>query len=297
MLHARLLQYLDEVARCQSMRQAGERLNVAGSAINRQILALEESLGAKIFDRYPHKVVLTAAGELLIEHIRHTLRGMEKTVAHIEDLKGLQWGNVKMGVASGLAGSLLPAIALRVTHSFKRVVMTVSIMSAPDIVVSVASGDIDLGLTFDIPTAGLQVIARKAAALGAVMSVQHPLATRTSLGIEDCAAYPLCVAQAPLTLHDRIDAAFTAASIPLRPAIETDSIELMRCMALDELFITFLSPFDTVRERHAKSLVHVPVPRLSSNPETLILVGRKKGISPLAARVGEMFRTALEQAW
>jgi DNA-binding transcriptional LysR family regulator len=77
MLHARLLRYLDEVARCQSMRQAGERLNVAGSAVNRQILALEEQLGTKLFERHPHQVVLTAAGEVLIDHVRHDRRMRE----------------------------------------------------------------------------------------------------------------------------------------------------------------------------------------------------------------------------
>ncbi len=52
MLHSRMLRYLDEVARCGSIRQAAERLNVASSAINRQILALEAELGTPIFHRF-----------------------------------------------------------------------------------------------------------------------------------------------------------------------------------------------------------------------------------------------------
>ena len=46
MLHSRLLRYLDEVSRLGSIRKAAVRLNVASSAINRQILALENELGA-----------------------------------------------------------------------------------------------------------------------------------------------------------------------------------------------------------------------------------------------------------
>ncbi|MEO0976856.1 MAG: LysR family transcriptional regulator, partial [Pseudomonadota bacterium] len=41
-LHSRKLQYLDEIARSGSIRKAADRLNVSSSAINRQILALEE---------------------------------------------------------------------------------------------------------------------------------------------------------------------------------------------------------------------------------------------------------------
>src|SRR5579862_8524095 len=60
MLHSRLLRYLDEVSRLGSIRKAAVRLNVASSAINRQILALENELGAPIFERMPRRLRLTA---------------------------------------------------------------------------------------------------------------------------------------------------------------------------------------------------------------------------------------------
>jgi DNA-binding transcriptional LysR family regulator len=70
MLHSRKLLYMHEIARCGSIRKAAARLNVASSAINRQILALEEEMGAPLFERLPRGLRLTAAGELCIEHIR-----------------------------------------------------------------------------------------------------------------------------------------------------------------------------------------------------------------------------------
>jgi DNA-binding transcriptional LysR family regulator len=297
MLHARLLRYLDEVARCQSMRQAGERLNVAGSAINRQILALEAALGAKLFERHPHKVVLTAAGEVLIEHVRQTLRGMEQSIEQIEALKGMQWGTVSIGISTGLAGTLVPAVVPIVRAMFSHIKLSIGVMTAPDIVAALAAGELDLGLGFNLPTAGLQILGRKVAPLGAVMAAGHELAGRSAVSIAECAAYPLCVAQAPLTLRHRLERAFEAEAVAFRPAVETDSIELMRCLALDGPFITFLSPFDTFRERRAGRLVHVPIPLALADPETLILAARRRGMSPLATRVGEVFRTALDQAW
>lgn len=50
MLHSRKLLYINEIARSGSIRKAAARLNVASSAINRQILALEEEMGAPLFD-------------------------------------------------------------------------------------------------------------------------------------------------------------------------------------------------------------------------------------------------------
>ena len=85
MLHNRLLNYLDEVVRCGSIRAASRKLNIASSAINRQILALEADLGTPIFDRLPRRLRLTAVGELLIEHVRTTLRSHERLGAQIAD--------------------------------------------------------------------------------------------------------------------------------------------------------------------------------------------------------------------
>ena len=69
MLHNRLLIYLDEVVRCGSIRAASRKLNVASSAINRQILALEEDLGTPIFERLPRRF----RPRVLLGH-RRTLR-------------------------------------------------------------------------------------------------------------------------------------------------------------------------------------------------------------------------------
>ena len=106
MLHSRMLRYLDEVARCGSIRQAAERLNVASSAINRQILALEAELGTPIFQRLPRKLRLTATGELVIGHVRETLKEHRRVQSRIHDLKGLGAGEVTLATMNGLAGGL-----------------------------------------------------------------------------------------------------------------------------------------------------------------------------------------------
>ena len=73
-LHSRKLQYLDEIARSGSIRKAADRLNVSSSAINRQILALEEEFGVPLCERLPRGLRLTAAGELCIELVRDGLK-------------------------------------------------------------------------------------------------------------------------------------------------------------------------------------------------------------------------------
>src|SRR6202007_2156881 len=94
MLHARILRYLDEVARLGSIRKAASRLNVASSAINRQILALENEIGAPIFEHMRRCLPRTSPGEVLIAHVRETLKGHQRVEAQIAAFKGLTRGEV-----------------------------------------------------------------------------------------------------------------------------------------------------------------------------------------------------------
>src|ERR1700730_12009289 len=59
----RLLTYVDAVARYGSIRKAADALNVASSALNRQLLDLEMDLRAPLFERLPRGVRVRAAGE------------------------------------------------------------------------------------------------------------------------------------------------------------------------------------------------------------------------------------------
>ena len=68
-IHSPAIHYFDMVRRCQSIREAARRLNVASSAVNRQILKLEGEIGSPLFERLPAGLRLTAAGEVFARHV------------------------------------------------------------------------------------------------------------------------------------------------------------------------------------------------------------------------------------
>ena len=180
MLHSRLLHYLDEVARSGSMRKAAGRLNVASSAINRQILALEAELGTPLFLRLPRKLLPTTAGEILIRHVRQTLKDMERVQRRIEELKGLRRGEITLAIMSGLAANMVPRIAVDFRRNSPRVKLTLRLLpTGHEIMAAVAAGEADLGLGFDFPRdPALRVLGSGVGRLGAVMAPDHPLAGR-----------------------------------------------------------------------------------------------------------------------
>lgn len=259
MLHSRLLRYLDEVVRAGSIRKAATRLNVASSAINRQILALEETIGTPIFERMPRRLRLTASGEILIAHVRETLKEHQRVQARIEALRGLKRGEVTIATTGGLAGGPLPAFVSRLLDEHPRVHIRLKILPVDQIANAVLTGEADLALGYNLATShGLRVAASHEVILGAVVAPSHPLTRRRSLWLSDCLAYPLVTGDASMTLRPLVELAFARANVTLNPTIETNSIELMKEVARSGSAVTFLNPIDIVLELTRGELIYLP---------------------------------------
>ena len=105
----RLLTYVDAVARHGSIRKAAEALNVAPSALNRQILDLEIDLGSALFERLPRGMRLTAAGEVFLAYTRQAISELKAIDSQVEQLRGLVRGQVSVAAVELVVGELLPA--------------------------------------------------------------------------------------------------------------------------------------------------------------------------------------------
>lgn len=298
MLHSRLLNYVDEVARTGSIRKAASHLNVAASAISRQILALETEIGTPLFQRLPRKLVLTAAGEVLIGHVRQTLKDLSRARDKIEELKGLRRGEITVAMMSGLASNLVPGTVKQFRAANPRVALHLTLLTTgEDIQSAVASGEADLGIGFDFTKDGnLKTLARAVGRLGATMAPNHPLAKRSQIRLSDCIDYPLVIADASTAIRPYLDTAFARASLEPQPVIQTNAIEIMRNAAIVDNAITFLTPFDIEFERRAGRLVHIPVRELAQETQTLMLVGHQRGTSAIASVLAEMLKTMMREA-
>ncbi len=283
MLHGRLLRYLDEVARSGSIRKAAARLNVAASAINRQILSLEAELDTPLFERMPGGLRLTATGEILMAHVRDTLRDHGRALGRMAALKGLQQGEVTIATMAGLAATMLGPVLGDFQALHPRVKLTVRILPKDGIVAALLAGEADLGLAFDLPAHSR--LTRAMAfdlPIGAVLSPDHPLASHLSVRFADCLPYPLLLAERGMALRDTVDL-LVPANIDLSPALETNSLELMRHMARRSPCVGFMCQFEVAEDIAAGHLAFVP---LQGGPvrQSVMLVHRAAG--PLDPVVG-----------
>jgi DNA-binding transcriptional LysR family regulator len=248
MLHGWLPRYLDEVARLGSMRKAARTLNVAASAINRQILELEEEVGAPIFERLPRGLRLTTSGELLIAHIRDTLRKQERTLAQIRALKGHVHGHVSIATMAALASSLLSEVTAAFRDVHPGIRLNVTVMNRPELVEAIASGQADLGIAYNLPLdPRLHTAAEFVRKLGAVVAPNHPLARHTTVRLTECLEYPVVTAQHGWSLRDLVEN-LVPANAELDPMVETNSTEMMKRLASNSLYLTFLDRSNVEQE-------------------------------------------------
>ena len=298
-MHARILRYVDEVARSGSIRAAGSKLNVAPSAISRQIKAIEDEIGTPLFYRGTREMTPTAAGELLLNHIRETFRDMTRTRSMIEDLKGLRRGVVSLGIMSGLAANLVPRCIARFQEINPRVTLRARLLTTgDDILEAVVDGTVDLGVGFDFPArAGVRTHGVALARLGAVMNAQHPLASRSSLRLSDCFAYPLILADDSTVIRPYLDHQMQRlGQVPLA-SVETNSIEVMRTVAAMSEGITFLTRFDIEKEVEAGNVVYIPVQELSDRAQRLMIVGSERFGTAMPSVFAETLKAGIANGW
>ncbi|MBB5752912.1 LysR family transcriptional regulator [Prosthecomicrobium pneumaticum] len=297
MLHARMLRYLDEVVRAGSIRQAAERLHVSASSINRQIIALEETLGTPIFDRLPRRLRLTAAGEILIAHVRETLKHYDRVQMRIEELRGIRGGLVRIAAMHGIAGGVLRPVIARFRRTHPGVTVTISAHVVDGIVAALLSGEADLGLAYRMPdTPSLVPTARFPTRMGAVVAPGHPLALRASARLSDCLDYPVVLADETMTINRLILDGFQRAGLRFQPDFLSNSVEFMKAMARSGEAVTFLSRLDVAEDQREGMLVFVPLQGQYIRRQELTLARRERGATdPAVALLEEDIRVSLRR--
>lgn len=277
MLHARMLRYLDMVARLGSIRKAAAQLNVASSAINRQIIALEQEIGEPIFERMPRRLRLTSTGELLIQHVRETLKAHDETMRRIASMRGLKWGHVTLAASLGLSAGPMAEMIADYLAANPRMNIRVTGAITETVANAVINGDVTLGLAYGLaPRPGLRTIFAADLPLGVLVAPGHPMAGKSRLLLQNILEYPLVMAEPGMSLRAATDLALSRFPDVPPPALETNSIGLMRNFVASSHAIALLNPLDVAGDLQEGKLVYLPVDDENLHPQTVRLVCRSR---------------------
>ncbi|MGI9423822.1 MAG: LysR substrate-binding domain-containing protein [Hyphomicrobiaceae bacterium] len=119
------LKAFEAAARLGSFRDAGDELNVTHSAVSHQIKALEQYLGATLFQRQSRGVRMTDAAQPLFEDVRQALDLLANSTAQFKN-SGLS-GTLKISVAPSFASRWLLKRLQSFEERFPAIVVDVDI--------------------------------------------------------------------------------------------------------------------------------------------------------------------------
>ncbi len=303
-IHAPAIYYFDMVRRCHSIREAARRLNVASSAVNRQILKLEDEMGAALFERLPGGLRVTAAGEILTRHVTLLLQDVERVRGELDGLHGVQTGHVEIATVEGAAVELLPAALRRMRERYPKVTIGVTVQGSQSIPGSVINGQADLGLAFALTRSSeITQLCVGHFRLGALMTPDHPLAAETRVSYGQCCEHGVIQAKSELSVHHLI-APLHKRVAANKPLLQSNSMELARQLARQQLGIAFQTRIGIEADLARGELLHIPLSDQGGIFSDLGVYARKDRDLPVAVQalthlLGEeiALREREETAW
>lgn len=140
------LEYLIAVDTYRSFVAAAEKCFVTQPTLSMQIQKLEESIGAKIFDRSRQPVVPTEIGEKVIKQARIVLIESKKIPELLQNGKGELSGDLKIGVIPTVAPFLLPNVISNFLKKHSKLKLQIWEYTTEKIIRELKIGTLDCGI-------------------------------------------------------------------------------------------------------------------------------------------------------
>jgi len=195
--HFRLIQ---AIAQEGAMTRAAQRLHLTQSALSHQLTGLEAGLGMPLFQRIPRGMRLTAAGERLRASGQTVLREIADAQQQIRSLANDESGTLRLSTECYTCYHWLPAKIRNFQAKHPRVDLRIVVEATRHPLEALGAGQLDVAIVTGYPSrAGFRVHPLFDDELVAILSPEHPLASRAYLRAQDFASEHLITYSVPLS--------------------------------------------------------------------------------------------------
>lgn len=223
------------VAELGTVSKAAQRLHIAQPALSRQISALEQELGLKLFDRVGRRLRLTGEGEQLLGDCRGLLNYATGVGERARDLRRGDVGVLKVAATPLHIEGVFSQFLHRYAERYPNVQVNVTEGSGLEILAMLERGEIHLGQMLPHGVAledgrfGSQALEP-----AELLAACHPSMMRGSVGAIDVARlapYPLLLLNSGYGLRRAFDAACRLAGLTPKIRLETRSPHTLLALA------------------------------------------------------------------
>lgn len=220
------------IAEAKTFTAGAKVVNVTQAAISMQIRQLEDEVGIPLFTRTPRRVILTEAGEHLLERARRMLREHDAAVAEIAELGGVEHGRLRIGSASAeFATVQLPHILHALKDAYPNSELSVSAGTSQTLVDKIMHGETDIAfVSLPVENSSITTDLLFSDEIVAIAHPTHPLAKKRSISASQLSEEKLILGERGGNTRRMIDDFFNAANV--RPNIV---MELTRQEAINQM--------------------------------------------------------------
>jgi DNA-binding transcriptional LysR family regulator len=281
-------------AKLGTLSRAAEALFLSQPSISLQIAALERDYGKHLMERTGRRVTLTPEGEMLYELALPLIENLDSLDQQFKGrLLGMDAGELNIAAGSSTIHYLLPALVQAFREKYPEVRLQLHNVTGSDGLAMLRSDQVDfaVGSMLDVPgdLAWEPVYAFDPMLIA---PINHPLAAKADIKLQDLSPYGLILPPKRLTTYRLVDLIFQQARVPYTVAIEVggwDVIKQYVAMGLGISIVTgiCLAPSDRLEVRNMRAFF----PQRSYG----VVMRKGKYLSPQARAFIDLVRPGLFQ--
>lgn len=253
-LDTKALKYFIAVASYKSFTLAAAHLRMTQPAVTRQIQAIEREFGVRLFRRQGRQMLLSEAGEVLLEQARDIIERIDSAGKLVKESATEPTGRIAIGAPTATGELYLPAIISNYRKKYPRVFIHVVTGYTGDLAEMLAIGKLDLALIFGTPTHGdleLQLLVDVEMGLIAPASSvmrKDPTKGRTEITLAEAATLPLIFPSRAQTLRTSVEQACRQINAEPNIVMESDSLGISKALVKAGVGFMFLGANGVIQE-------------------------------------------------
>lgn len=288
------LQVFLTIATEKSFSRAAERLLRTQPAISLALQRLETELGEKLIDRSAKDLILTDAGQTVLEYARrfeNLRQEMENSLAELRDNSA---GRLAIGANESTTLYLLGHIA-RYRRLYPRIKVQVRRSLSSKIPAELIDGNLEMGvISYDPGDARLESTALYTDSLVFVVSPKHPFAKRKSISITDLGDEIFIAHNVVSPYRDIVLREFQRHKVPLHMDVEMPTVETIRRMVEDNQGVAFLPRMCVEKDLDQRKLCEVRVKELHVERKIRLVYPSRRALSHAARAFLEVVKSRVE---
>ncbi len=279
------------VAQDRSFSRAAEKLYLTQPAVSKQIQALEEALGMRLFDRVGRSILLTQAGNILHDHAHIAFRTLEEARETINQLRGLQRGHLRISAASTIGTYMLPQPLGELKAQFPGIEISLAITNKARVVQQVLSHEVELGFVGPpVEPAELEMEEYLLDELVLIMAPTHRLAQEESVGVAELAEEVFILREQGSGTREIMEEELGRVRVSLKKAMELGSTEAIKQAVAANLGVSIVSKFAISLEILQGRLAVARLPELNLRRQLFVIHHGGRTLSPAAQEFCSLLR-------